>query len=487
MFKSELFELDAPVKGKGLGSCKIIWSYWHDSVIPALVWISVSSWKKNNPGYTINFLSEDTVSIFLTDNEIFTLKENLKQTDTPIVHYSDLVRLKILQKYGGFWVDATLVLLRPLEDLWVFSAPVSDLIQGDFEFLHDDPFQKNLNLNCLPPLQATEDELIELQTCTPLIDPTSRTNVGGLISRAVCRLPQAKNFVAFVCRGQALHNFFMYAPAPYDPYVCAWLREILSGLERAGGVRNYNNVDLVTRGWTKIRSIFRHYNNPYFFVYNAHFAIRSELPLVRYFDGRILKVIFHAEGENGPESLLKSSIQPSPLMIKLIGGSREKLSFEGWESFSKESTLGQILSEEQFSFFRKVLRIERTNFLKAVEGSKESLYCSFKIAGLVPIFQRSFICKTCPSNCGIVCRGCFQRNFSGPRFACHCDPDVSFCSPCSEKYQPLHKHAFQRNILYQKMCYSCAKSCHKGHNVVEEKQSYFKCCCTKCGNSDSGR
>ncbi|KAJ3112032.1 hypothetical protein HDU96_005035 [Phlyctochytrium bullatum] len=61
-----------------------IWTYWHDDDPPTLVRDIIFGWKRFNPDYTI---------------------------------VSDWVRLAVLMQHGGFWLDASVVVTRSLDEL----------------------------------------------------------------------------------------------------------------------------------------------------------------------------------------------------------------------------------------------------------------------------------------------------------------------------------------------------------------------------------
>ena len=96
---------------------KIIWTYWDNSNIPKLISFCIDSWKKYNPDYTINVLSSDNLHLY-TDINI----KNIKWNDSS-ARQSDIIRLIILEKYGGIWIDASTILTKPLN------------INDNFEFI----------------------------------------------------------------------------------------------------------------------------------------------------------------------------------------------------------------------------------------------------------------------------------------------------------------------------------------------------------------
>jgi len=84
---------------------KIIWLYWDDhSNIPLCVQQIVKNHKDTMKGWQINLLFDSTLPNYIPyiDLPIFT---NLKA-----VHIADWIRLYLLEKYGGYWCDASLII-----------------------------------------------------------------------------------------------------------------------------------------------------------------------------------------------------------------------------------------------------------------------------------------------------------------------------------------------------------------------------------------
>jgi len=94
---------------------RFIWSYWNNKELPELINLCLISWKTNLPDYTIKLLNSENIFEYITvsgDNKIKLSKLNLAKQ-------SDYFRLCLLNKYGGFWVDA------------------STFINKDLNFVHD--------------------------------------------------------------------------------------------------------------------------------------------------------------------------------------------------------------------------------------------------------------------------------------------------------------------------------------------------------------
>lgn len=94
---------------------KIIWTYW-DSNMPDSVTTLINQWKYLNPTWTINVLSKDTLSLYIKSSE---LPEGFYDGKESPQHSSDMVRVVLLHKYGGVWVDGSTIMMKSLD--WVLE------------------------------------------------------------------------------------------------------------------------------------------------------------------------------------------------------------------------------------------------------------------------------------------------------------------------------------------------------------------------------
>lgn len=92
---------------------KVIWSFWHDAEdMPEIVKTCMKSWKVHNPDYKIHVLTRDTIKDFLPDID------TSKWTHSGgLSHLSDRIRINLLAKYGGIWMDASILCTRSLQ--WI--------------------------------------------------------------------------------------------------------------------------------------------------------------------------------------------------------------------------------------------------------------------------------------------------------------------------------------------------------------------------------
>lgn len=93
---------------------KTIWMYWSQGWenAPEIVKQCRYSWVLMNPGWDVVALDADLVSGYVDMSDLLAGK------DIGHAAYSDVLRLHLLHKFGGVWVDATTVCAKPL-DHWL--------------------------------------------------------------------------------------------------------------------------------------------------------------------------------------------------------------------------------------------------------------------------------------------------------------------------------------------------------------------------------
>lgn len=91
---------------------RTIWMYWDKGwdAAPPLARLSVATWRRHNPGWTIRFLDRDTASA-LTG-----IPPEVLRIDMLPAHLADIIRLELLTQFGGVWADVTTLCERPLDD-----------------------------------------------------------------------------------------------------------------------------------------------------------------------------------------------------------------------------------------------------------------------------------------------------------------------------------------------------------------------------------
>lgn len=88
----------------------VVWLYWEGAMVPYIVQKCVNRIKILNPSFQVVFLTPKTLQDYLPDFKVET-------EDIPLANKTDLIRLELLYKYGGIWMDATIILNENLD--WV--------------------------------------------------------------------------------------------------------------------------------------------------------------------------------------------------------------------------------------------------------------------------------------------------------------------------------------------------------------------------------
>ncbi|MBF9003463.1 capsular polysaccharide synthesis protein [Vibrio nitrifigilis] len=95
---------------------KKIWIYWaqgYDSA-PDIVKVAYHYWQTMNPDYDVCFLDEKKIQSYFDFQSLF---YNFS-LDAGAAHKSDFIRVYLLSRYGGVWVDSTTFCWKPL-DSWL--------------------------------------------------------------------------------------------------------------------------------------------------------------------------------------------------------------------------------------------------------------------------------------------------------------------------------------------------------------------------------
>lgn len=89
---------------------KIIWALWwqgNQSKFPAIDYCCKKN--QNTKGFEFNLITKDNVSEYIDLNDIMPL---IEQGIIKVQFLSDIIRMRLLKKYGGIWADASLFTLK---------------------------------------------------------------------------------------------------------------------------------------------------------------------------------------------------------------------------------------------------------------------------------------------------------------------------------------------------------------------------------------
>ncbi len=87
-----------------------IWMYWESEKLPAEVQVFVDKIVRENPAYVVTVINNLNIQEYLPD--LHFTHHNMRPS-----HKSDVIRLELLHRYGGVWMDATIILNRSMDEL----------------------------------------------------------------------------------------------------------------------------------------------------------------------------------------------------------------------------------------------------------------------------------------------------------------------------------------------------------------------------------
>ena len=125
LFKDSAISLIAPPRLQDWSKAnarKILWVFWWqgENKMPDAVKACYRNLKKFSNGWNVVLLTKDNISDYIVlPNDVL---KDVGKTKS-FTHLSDYIRLALLSEYGGFWIDSTIYVTRPLprpEDITPF-------------------------------------------------------------------------------------------------------------------------------------------------------------------------------------------------------------------------------------------------------------------------------------------------------------------------------------------------------------------------------
>jgi len=112
-----------PVDDRPYNLPKIIWAYWNTQTVPPAVKKIMDDRAAVLVGWECRVLNDTTIHEYL--DELPANYDTLRQS-----HKSDWLRLALLERYGGCWLDATVI----VNSLEAFNAVYADTVDNQSEF-----------------------------------------------------------------------------------------------------------------------------------------------------------------------------------------------------------------------------------------------------------------------------------------------------------------------------------------------------------------
>ena len=142
---------------------KKIWTFWDNEELPKVIEKCIQTWKTHNPDFEIIILNKYNVRNYLPEFPV----NDLKHADD-VRHFSDIVRVHILAKYGGIWSDASIICYGSYD--WIFDLQQSKQSEFIGYWINNDdsdsPIIENWFFACVPNstmVNDWKDSLMESQ------------------------------------------------------------------------------------------------------------------------------------------------------------------------------------------------------------------------------------------------------------------------------------------------------------------------------------
>ncbi len=171
---------------------KKIWLYWEDDQIPDLVKLCYESIEKHCQEYEVKLLNASNVKDYINLPKL--------SDQIPLAQKADLIRLELLVKFGGIWMDASIFLTRNLD--WILSK-IDD--HDAFLFYSDEcttdiahPISENWFIASPIDSQFIKDWRDEFKSCITSTDPKNYYNSIKFDKKIVQNLTAPDYLLAYI-------------------------------------------------------------------------------------------------------------------------------------------------------------------------------------------------------------------------------------------------------------------------------------------------
>ena len=99
-----------------------IWTYWEQGSknLSPFYKKCVQTWLDKNPNHNVFILDKENIFYFLNKNDLPPKWDKIKSIQLK----SDFVRLALLEKYGGIWMDISTICIRPINSVFNQSKSI---------------------------------------------------------------------------------------------------------------------------------------------------------------------------------------------------------------------------------------------------------------------------------------------------------------------------------------------------------------------------
>jgi len=161
---------------------KIIWLYWHEDKISSITAeLCIKLIKSLHPSFEVHLLNNTTIANYLPD-----FPQDVMEKAPNFV--SDLVRLMLIEHYGGIYLDATVLLSKPID--WALKLHQHDRSDAVLYYTDENtvdqefPMVESWFIAAQPNSQFIRAWREEYQNSITRVNPTSQHQNGNLVDLA---------------------------------------------------------------------------------------------------------------------------------------------------------------------------------------------------------------------------------------------------------------------------------------------------------------
>lgn len=92
---------------------RTVWMYWQHDKLPTSLAMNIHKLRQDNPDHTIRLVTQKTLAQWLPDLQFIS-------ADLSTAHKSEIIRLELIQRYGGIGIDCSALLFEKLD--WVHQV-----------------------------------------------------------------------------------------------------------------------------------------------------------------------------------------------------------------------------------------------------------------------------------------------------------------------------------------------------------------------------
>lgn len=232
----------------------VIWTFW-DGDPPSLVKKCIKSWEKYNPECEIIILNKKNIEKYLPEVDFY----KMKHVNDMIQRYSDYVRVWVLAKYGGIWLDGSVICQKSFDWVHVIQKEKNAEYIGYYtesmtlpELKYKSPVLENWAFFCTPDSKFVKDwrdKMMEYMKYDSFLEHSNEIVKSGVNPQ---KIPGAPNNIEYFGMHLVAQELMQKEPEKYNLHLICAEDTALSYLIESGNRTILYTDDSVNKSVNKI-------------------------------------------------------------------------------------------------------------------------------------------------------------------------------------------------------------------------------------------